>query len=128
MTTPWKSQQLGYEDVPLAIHEIVRSEKEFRFAGWVVAAALILINLLGLSATVLIAQWLMPTVNPVVVSIVTTGAYVVGVLGVEIERLCRKISRMEMRALRLHDELLCVNEKIEDVDRMHERKRSPAFD
>lgn len=128
MNTPWKSQQIGYEDVPLAINEIARNEKEFRLAGVVVTAVLILVNLIGLSVMVVVAQWLVPTVNPVVTVVVTTAAYVVGVIGMEIEKLARRLSRMEIHALRLHDEILCSKEKIEDVDRVLGRNRNQIFD
>jgi hypothetical protein len=117
MNTPWKSQQIGYEDVPLAMNEIVRSEKESRLAGCVVAAALILANLIGLSVIVVIAQWLMPTVNPLVTAVVATGAYVVGVIGMGIEKLDRRQSRMEIHALTLHDEVLYNQEKLDEIER-----------
>ncbi len=117
MNTPWKSQQIGYEDVPLAIQEIVRSEKESRLAGWVVAVALILTNLIGLSIVVVVAQWLMPSVNPLVTVVVATGAYVVGVIGMGIEKLARRQSRMEIHALTLHDEVLCSKDKLEQIER-----------
>jgi hypothetical protein len=117
MNTPWKSQQIGYEDVPLAIHEIVRSEKESRLAGWAVAAALILGNLIGLSVVVVVAQWLMPSVNPLVTAVVATGAYVVGVIGMGIEKLARRQSRMEIHALTLHDEVLCNKDKLDQIER-----------
>lgn len=96
MSTPWKSEQMGYEDVPLAVDEIVRSEKEWRLTGWIIAAALALANLIGLSVTVIAAQWLLPTVNPVITSMVTAAAYVVCVIGIGIEKLCRRINRMEV--------------------------------
>ena len=128
MNTPWKSQQIGYEDVPLAMNEIVRSEKESRLAGWVVAVALTLANLIGLSVVVAVAQWLMPSVNPVMTAVVVSAAYVVGVIGMGIEKLARKLSRMEIHALRLHDEILCSKEKIEDVDRVLGRNRNQIFD
>lgn len=108
--------------MPLTIHEIVRSEKELRLAGWVFGVALILASLIGLSVMVVVAQWFMPTVNPVVTVVVTSAAYIVGVIGIGIEKLSRRLSRMEMHAIRLHDELLCANEKIEDLERMPERK------
>lgn len=117
MSTFWKSQQIGYEDVPLAIHQIDRSEKEFLLAGWVLAAALILVNLIGLSFMVVAAQWLVPSVSPVVTAVVATGAYVVSVLGVGIERLARRQSRMEIHALTLHDEVLCSKDKLEQIER-----------
>ena len=128
MSVLWKSQQIGYEDVPLAMDEIARSEKESRLAGRVVGAVLILANLIGLSVMVVVAQWCMPTVNPVVTVVVASAAYIVGVIGIGIEKLFRKLRRMEMHALRLHDELLCVKEKIEDLERMPERKRCTVFD
>lgn len=117
MNTPWKSQQIGYEDVPLAIHEIVRGEKEFRLAGWVVAVALILANLIGLSVVVAVAQWLMPSVNPVVTAVVASAAYVVGVVGMGIEKLARRLNRMEIHVLRLHDEILCNRDKLDQIER-----------
>jgi len=128
MNTPWKSQQIGYEDVPLAMNEIVRSEKESRLAGLVVAIALTLANLIGISVVVAVAQWLMPSVNPVVTAVVATAAYVVGVIGMGIEKLARRLSRMEIHVLRLHDEILCSKEKIEDVKRVLEKNRKPIFD
>jgi CHASE2 domain-containing sensor protein len=117
MNTHWKSQQIGYEDVPLAIQKIVRSEKESRLAGWVVAVALILTNLIGLSVVVVVAQWLMPSVNPLVTVVVATGAYVVGVIGMGIEKLARRQSRMEIHALTLHDEVLCNKDKLDQIER-----------
>jgi undecaprenyl pyrophosphate phosphatase UppP len=117
MNTPWKSQQKGYEDVPLAMDEIVRSEKESRLAGWVVAVALILANLIGLSVMVVVAQWLMPSVNPLVTAVVATGAYVVGVIGMGIEKLDRRQARMEIHALTLHDEALYNQEKLDEIER-----------
>jgi len=116
MNANWKSQQIGYDDVPLAIREIVRCEQEFRFAGWVVAAGLILANLIGLSVMVVVAQWLMPSVNPVITVIVTAAAYVVGVIAMGIEKLSRRLSRMEIHALTLHDEILCSQNKLSEIE------------
>lgn len=115
MSLLWKSQQIGYEDVPLAMDEIARSEKEYRRAGWVVGVALILANLIGLSAMVVVAQWFMPTVNPVVTVVVASAAYIVGVIGMEMEKLSRKLSRIEMHTLRLHDEILLIKDQQESL-------------
>jgi CHASE2 domain-containing sensor protein len=117
MNTPWKSQQIGYEDVPLAINEIVRSEKESRLTRWVVAVTLILANLIGLSVVVVVAQWLMPSVNHLVTVVVATGAYVVSVIGMGIEKLARRQSRMEIHVLTLHDEVLCNKDKLDQIER-----------
>ena len=117
MRSPWKSQQIGYEDVPLAVDEIVRSEKESRLVGLVVMAVLALANLVGISVMVVVAQWLMPSVNPLVTAVVATGAYVVGVIGMGIEKLDRRQSRMEIHALTLHDEVLYNQEKLDEIER-----------
>ncbi len=115
MNTPWKSQQIGYEDVPLAMDEVARDEKEYRLAGWVVGLVLILVNLIGLSVMVVVAQWFMPTVNPVATVVVACSAYIVGVIGMEMEKLSRRLSRMEMHALRLHDEILLIKDQQESL-------------
>jgi predicted tellurium resistance membrane protein TerC len=123
MSTPWKSQQIGYEDVPLAVDEIVRSEKESRLVGWVVMTVLTLANLVGISVMVVVAQWLMPSVNPLVTAVVATGAYVVGVIGMGIEKLDRRQTRMEVHALTLHDEVLYNQEKLDEIERRFGFKR-----
>ena len=115
MRSPWKSQQIGYEDVPLAVDEIVRSEKESRLVGLVVMAVLALANLVGISVMVVVAQWLMPSVNPLVTAVVATGVNVVGIIGIGIEKLCRRIGRMELHALTLHDEILLIKDQQESL-------------
>lgn len=107
----WKSQQIGYEDVPLEIQDIVRHEKEFGMVGWIVVLVLIPLHFVGAAITVFVAQWMFTSASQMTVAILAAVAYGVGVLSLGIEKLYRKMRSMEMQSLILHDEILQVKEQ-----------------
>lgn len=117
MSKPWKSQQIGYEDVPLAIHQIVREDKEFGMVGWVLVLVYVPVHFVGAAITVFIAQWIFASVNPITVGMLATVAYGVSVVSLALENISRKMRRIEIHALTLHDEILYSQDKLEEVER-----------
>ncbi len=108
MNMRWKSQQNGYEDVSLEVQDIVRREKEFGMVGWIVVLVLIPLHFVGAAITVFVAQWLFASASQVTVATLAAVAYGVSVLSLGIEKLYRKMRRMEMQSITLHDEILQV--------------------
>ena len=102
----WKSQELGYEEVPLELHDIVRRDKELGMVGWALVLVLIPLHFVGAAIAVFVAQWVFTSNEQMTVALLAVATYAVCVLSLGLEKLYRKMCRMEMHALVLHDEIL----------------------
>jgi hypothetical protein len=110
MSMRWKSQQIGYEDVPLHVHDIVRHDKEFGMVGWILVLVLIPLHFVGAAIAVFVAQWVFTSLDQMTVALLAAVTYGVCVLSLGMEKLYRKMCRMEMHALVLHDEILQIKD------------------
>lgn len=127
MSLLWKSQQLGYEDVPQELRHIVRENKEFWMVAWLQFIVLISTHFVGAAIAVFVAQWVFTSVNHITVGVVAAVAYGVGVIALTLQNISRQIRRMEIHALTLHDEILYSQDKLEEVERGVGKSRSHIF-
>jgi undecaprenyl pyrophosphate phosphatase UppP len=108
-----KIQVHDHDDVTQEYNDIIRREKEFGIAGWVIALALIPLHFVGVAIAVYAAKWMFASSDQMTISILGAVAYGVAMLSCAAEKLYRKIRRIEMHALTLHSEILKVKENQE---------------
>jgi len=100
-----------HEDVQLEMHDIVKEKRNHKSVYWHGMAIIFVVNVSALTAV-----WLVVSVvftSQLVAMMVICTAYVCAVLGMAIDRMQRRVDRMEMHALTVHNAVLQLREQIE---------------
>jgi hypothetical protein len=103
-----------HDDVQMELHEILKDRRACQQVAWVLWPLYLLGNALLLTMILYIVRWIFDGSNLVIVAGITCTAYACAVIGLAVGQLTRRVSRMEMHALTVHNEVLNAKELIED--------------
>lgn len=106
---------LDHPEVQQELLEIVRDRKQFRSMFWLSWVVALVVNAALLSALVAVVHWLLGGAVQLAAVAITCTAYVCAILGVAMVKLHTRVSRMEMHALTVHNEILATKELAKEM-------------
>lgn len=102
-----------HEDVQLEMRDLFRDRRDFGRVYLVVWAASFVATGLAVAALVYLARWIFSDSDPLIVAAVTCTAFLSASIGIGIYKVGRRVDRLELHALTVHNEVLTVKGHVE---------------
>ena len=102
-----------HEDVQLEMHDIMKDKGSHQGAYWYRMAIIFVVNAAALTAIWWVVSVAFSSSGQLVAMMLICTAYICAVLGLAIDRMQRRVDRMEMHALTVHNAVLQLREQIE---------------